>query len=113
VGFAISTTSLPVLTRGKAYGPVALTVVGVGASSAGYTTKIKWGEGPPTTSGTPLPKGLTLTTSGVVSGKVGRKFVAGTYQVSVEATEKVILVTNGQVTNTKTKVTAVIPLEIS
>ncbi len=106
-GFRIATTTLPAGVHGQAYGPVTLAVAGTDPSSSGYTTTIKW------TKGGTLPKGLKVSTAGVLSGTVNAKLAPGSYQVPVKATEKVVTVTGTKkVTTTKT-VTATLTVVIS
>jgi hypothetical protein len=71
--FYIKTTSLPDVTPGASYGPVTLKATG---GTKPYTWKVRTGT---------LPKGLTLSTSGVLSGKAGKKLAAGTDTFTVQA----------------------------
>jgi hypothetical protein len=78
-GFAITTTALPPGKRGTAYGPVQL-------NATGGLTPYRWKK----TSA--LPKGVKLSSTGVLSGTPRTKLVAGSYPISVlvrDATKKV------------------------
>ena len=78
--FQISTSSLPPATPGQTYAPVQLHAIGQGPGAT-----LKWKK-----AGT-LPKGLKLTSTGVLSGTPNVKLVVGTNQpVPVKVTETVI-----------------------
>ena len=112
-GFAVTTTSLPAAVRGHAYGPATLAVSGVTASSPGFTTTVAWAKGAATSSGPALPKGLKLSKTGVLSGTPSATVAAGSYTVSVKATETVTTVTGGKAKKVKTTTTGLISLSIS
>jgi hypothetical protein len=92
-GFLITTTSLPSATPGTHYGPVTLTTQESGAGATVKWMKVK------------LPKGLKLSSAGVLSGTPNRKLMAGPTSVAVKVTEKVGM--------KKTTVQATIPLIIT
>jgi hypothetical protein len=81
-GFLITTTSLPNAAPGTAYGPVTLTTQESGMSSSPYTTTLKWKK-------VTLPKGMMLSSAGVLSGRPSTKLAPGTYPVTIRATETV------------------------
>ncbi len=103
--FQILTASLPAATPGHAYGPVTLQAVGLGTSTNPYSTTLKWKK-------VSLPKGLTLSPTGVLSGTLSSKLIGGSSSITVQATETVTTL-NGRVkTKTITTVQATIPLTI-
>jgi hypothetical protein len=59
--FYIENISLQAATPGSSYGPVSLSAANVGQSEMGNSTTLKWRK-------VTLPKGLKLSTSGVLSG---------------------------------------------
>jgi hypothetical protein len=92
-GFLITTTSLPSAAPGTPYGPVTLTTQESGADATFKWKKVK------------LPKGLKLSSAGVLSGTPNKKLKAGPSSVTAKVTEKV--------GRTKTTVQATIPLTIT
>jgi hypothetical protein len=74
VPFYIKTSSLPSATPGSKYGPVTLKAKG---AKKPYTWTVASGA---------LPKGLKLSTSGVLSGKANKKLTSGTDSFTLEAT---------------------------
>jgi hypothetical protein len=72
--FYIKTSSLPSATPGSKYGPVTLKAKG---AKKPYTWTVASGA---------LPKGLKLSTSGVLSGKANKKLTSGTDSFTLEAT---------------------------
>ena len=106
-GFAISTGSLPGATRGAAYGPVTLQQSGAGISATGYTTTFKWKK-------VTLPKGLTLSAAGVLSGTPSKKLAANPQgTITVQVTETVTTLNGKKKVKTNTTVPATIPLPIA
>jgi hypothetical protein len=105
VGFAIATTSLPSATTDIAYGPDTLLATGTGVSATGYTTTLKWKK-------VSLPKGLKLSSAGVLSGTLNKSLVGGPSSVSVQVTETVTTLNGRQKTKTDSTVQATIPLTI-
>jgi hypothetical protein len=105
-GFTISTPSLPNAAPGSHYGPVTLQTTGAGTSSSPYGTTLKW-------FGAELPKGMTLSSAGVLSGTPNAKLVARSYSVVAQATETVTTVTGRTKVKTNTTVAATIPLIVS
>ncbi len=99
--FTVATSSLSSATPGTAYGPVTLQAANLGTSTNPYTTTVKW-------FGAELPKGLTLSSAGVLSGTPSTSLMPGTYSVVVQATQTVT--TKGR---TRTAVQATIPLTIT
>ncbi len=54
----------------------------LGTSTSPYTTTVKW-------FGAELPKGLTLSSDGVLSGTPSTNLMPGTYSLVVQATQTV------------------------
>ena len=108
-GFYISTSSLPLVVSGSPYGPVTLQAANLGVSDSPYTTTVKW-------FGAELPKGLTLSSAGVLSGTPDTKLLAGSYSVAVQATETATNLsgkTYPKYVKTKSTVQATIPLIVN
>jgi hypothetical protein len=99
--FFFSTTPLPPAAPGTAYGPVTLTTDG-GTPSATF----KWKK-------VTAPRGLKLSSAGVLSGTPSKKLSAGPTSITVTATETVITVSGKKKTTTKTPIQATIPLTIT
>lgn len=106
VPFSVTTTSLPDAVPGQAYGPVTLQATGITASGNGFTTTLKWSK-------VALPRGLKLSSSGVISGTPKMKLVAGTSDATVKVTETVSNLNGNQKIKTKTSVEATIPLTVT
>jgi len=106
VPFGIATTSLPGAASGVAYGPIPLQTAGEGTSTHPYSTSVKWKK-------IALPKGLKLTSAGVLSGKPSTKLAPGTYSVVVQVTETVITLDGGKKVKTPMMAEATIPLTIT
>jgi hypothetical protein len=104
--FYVSTSTLPVAVAGSPYGPVTLQAANLGISTAPYSTTLKWRR-------VGLPKGLTLSSAGVLSGTPSIKLEAGTSSLSVQATEIVTTLNGKRRVRVKTPVQAVIPIVIS
>jgi hypothetical protein len=100
--FSIATTSLPAATPGTAYGPVTLQAANLGSSTSPYVTMLKWKK-------VTLPKGLRLSSAGVLSGTPNKKLAAPT-SVTVQVTEKVTTLNGKKKVKTKVSVQATIPL---
>jgi hypothetical protein len=100
-GFEISTLSLAAALPGQAYGPVQLVTTG---QAPGAT--IKWKK-------LVLPKGLKLSSSGVLSGTLNKKLAVGPSSVTVQVTETVATLNGKKKVKTKTTVQATIPLTIT
>ena len=105
-GFLITTTSLPNVTPGTAYGPVTLMTQEAGTSTSPYVTTLKWKK-------VSLPKGLKLSKTGVLSGRPSKKLVGGASSVKAQVTETVITRNGKKKVKTKTTVQATIPLTIT
>ena len=123
LSFGVADTTLPDATRGLAYAPVALKADLPGISTSPYATTLKWGKGtlpPPNTTGTgvpvpttALPKGMKLSSAGILSGTPSKTLLPGTYDVIVGVTQTVSTVNNkGHQVKTKTTVNATIPITI-
>ncbi|MGA8726953.1 MAG: putative Ig domain-containing protein [Acidimicrobiales bacterium] len=104
--FGVATTSLPNARPGTPYGPATLQAGGVGASATGYTTTLKWGK-------VLLPKGLKLSSSGVLSGTPSAKLPTVSFPLVVNLTETVITLNGKKKVKTRTTVQATIPLTIT
>ena len=101
--FQISTSSLPPTTPGQTYAPVQLHAIGQGPGAT-----LKWKK-----AGT-FPKGLKLTSAGVLSGTPNVRLVVGTNQpVPVKVTETVITKNGRKKIKTKTTVSKTLTLHIS
>ena len=105
-GFAIITSSLPSATPGVAYGPVTLQESGAGTSTSPNVTTLKWKK-------VALPKGLKLSSAGVLSGTLNKKLAVGPNSATVQVTEKVTTLTGRMKVKTETTVQATIPLTIT
>ncbi|MGB7052750.1 MAG: choice-of-anchor Q domain-containing protein [Acidimicrobiales bacterium] len=102
-GFLITTTSLHSATLGSPYvPPVTLTTQEAGVSTKGHTT-FKWKK-------VASPKGLKLSTAGVLSGTPSATTPSS---VRVEVTETVTTLNGTKKVRTKTTVEATIPLTIA
>jgi hypothetical protein len=104
--FGISTTSLPNATPGTAYGPVTLTTQEAGVSTSPNVTTLKWKK-------VALPKGLKLSSTGVLSGTPSSKLLADPNSATVQVTETVITLNGKMKVKTPTTVEATIPLAIT
>ncbi len=105
-GFAIITSSLPSATPGVAYGPVTIQATNLSDSSSPYVTTLKWKK-------VTLPKGLKLSSAGVLSGTPNAKLAAGPSTVTVQVTETATALNGNKKVKTKTTVQATIPLTIT
>ena len=105
LGFSITTSSLPDATRRVAYGPVTLQEAGAGTSTSPYATTFKWAM-------VTLPKGLKLSSRGVLSGIPRKSLAAGTTQVKVKVTETVTTFKDTKKVRTKMTAQATILLTI-
>jgi Putative Ig domain len=106
VSFGIATTQLPNAARGKPYVTTALNAAGIEKSGTGFTTKLKWKK-------VSLPKGLKLSSGGVLSGTPSTKLVAGPSSVKVQVTATVTTLNGKMKIKTKTTAQATIPLTIT
>jgi hypothetical protein len=110
---AITTTSLPNARPSARYTAVQLQDAGVAVSTSPYLTTVRWSKGPATAPATALPKGMTLSPAGVLSGTPGAHLAPGPTSVSVRVTEKVTTVTGSRKVRTVTTVNASIPLTVN
>ena len=83
-----------------------LQAANLGTSTSPYTTTLKWKK-------VTLPKGLKLSSAGVLSGTPSTKLVAGPSSVTVQVTETVTTLNGKKNVKTKTTVGATIPLTIN
>ena len=98
-------SSLPPATPGTAYGRVTLHAANLGVSTSPYVTTLKWHK-------VTLPKGLKLSSAGVLSGTPNKKLIPRTSSVTVQTTETVTTLNGKEKVKTKTTVQATIPLTI-
>jgi YVTN family beta-propeller protein len=104
---SIATDSLPPATPGAAYSPVTLQAADLGTSASPYTTSLRWKK-------ITLPRGLRLSSIGVLSGTPNKKLAAGPSSATVQVTETVTtLNTRHRPVKAKTTVEATIPLTIN
>ena len=107
-GPSITTSSLPDAYPGMNYGPVQLQDAGITASTGPYVTALHWSKTP----GTALPKGMSVSSSGVLAGTPNDRLAPATVEVSVQLVETTTTVVGGKKVRTRTTVQAVIPLTI-
>ena len=88
------------------YGPVTLHTGGAGKSAPGYATTLRW-------SPFALPKGLTLSSAGVLAGTLSSNLLPGTTAVTVQVTETVTTLSGTRKVETKTTVQATTRLTIA
>jgi YVTN family beta-propeller protein len=106
VGFTITTSSLPNATPGVAYGPVTLQAANRTVSTSPYTTALKWKK-------VTGPRGLKLSSAGVLSGTPTARLQAGPSSVAVQVTETVTTLNGKKKVKTLSTVQATIPLTIT
>jgi YVTN family beta-propeller protein len=106
VGFTITTSSLPNATPGVAYGPVTLQAANMTVSTSPYTTALKWKK-------VTGPRGLKLSSAGVLSGTPTARLQAGPSSVAVQVTETVTTLNGKKKVKTLSTVQATIPLTIT
>ncbi|MGB7052367.1 MAG: putative Ig domain-containing protein [Acidimicrobiales bacterium] len=106
VPFAIATSSLPSARPNHSYGPVDLQAAGLGVSVHGYTTTLKWKK-------LTLPKGMELSSAGVLSGIPNKHLAADTTSITVKVTETVTTLHGTKKVITETTVQGTIPLIIT
>ena len=103
----IPTPTLAIAAPGAPIAPVTLQVAGVGVSTGGYVTTLKWKK-------VSLPKGLKISkATGVLSGTPSTKLSAGPTSVEVSVTETVTTLNGKKKVKTKTTVEVTIPLTIA
>jgi len=114
LGFAITTLSLPDAMYGRTYAPFQLLAGGMGVGTYPWITTLKWVKGSAVAPAVALPKGMKLTSSGVLWGTPSKTLLPGRYIVSVSCTETVITINaRGHQVKTKTTVNASIPININ
>jgi YVTN family beta-propeller protein len=107
VAFDITTPNLPSVSPGTPYGPVTLQADNLGASASPYTTTLKWRK-------VALPKGLKLSSTGVLSGTPAKRIAPGQSSVTVQVTETVTTVNaRNRPVKTKSTAEATMPLYIN
>ena len=102
LSFGIATTSLLNATPTSPYGPVTLQAAGLGVSANPYTTTLKWKK-------VTLPKGMKLSSAGVLSGTPNKNLAAGPSSVTVKVTETVTTLNGRRKVKTATTAEATIP----
>jgi len=103
-GMQITPTLLPQGARGVPYSSESLLVSSAGASG-GATTTLQWHA-------LEIPKGLQLSSSGVLSGTPSTELASGSYTVVASVTETVTTVSGGKKSKTKTTAQTTIPIVI-
>ncbi len=99
---SIATTGLPAATPGTPYGPETLQAANLGSSTSPYVTTLKWKK-------ITLPKGLRLSSAGVLSGTPNQKLATPT-SITVQVTETVrTFNSKGKPVKIKASVQATIP----
>ena len=104
--FGILRPNLAAAKRGTPYGPETLQAVNLDPSSLPYVTTLKWKK-------VTLPKGLKLSSSGVLSGSPNKNLTAGPSSITVQVTETVTTLNGKKKLKTPTTVQATIPLTIT
>jgi YVTN family beta-propeller protein len=112
-GFTITTSSLPAGTSGVAYGPVVLHEAGADRSTSPYATSFKWAKGKVVRPATALPRGIKLSSAGILSGTPNSHLSPGQYSVIVKVTEKVTTTFGKHKKVISTTATATIPITIN
>jgi hypothetical protein len=112
-GFSITTSTLPAATRGKSYKPVHLTEAGAGTSTSPNVTTFKWAKQAVVLPATALPKGMTLSSAGALSGTPSLTLTAGLKSIKVEVTETVTTVVGRTVHRKLTTAFATIPINLN
>lgn len=104
-GFLITTTSLPDVEPGVTYGPLTLTTQETGMSTSPYKTAIQW-------TSVKVPKWLTLSSSGVLSGTPPGHLKVGIHSITVSVTETVKTLDGSARVKTKTTVETTLSLTV-
>jgi len=112
-GFSITTSSLPAATRGKSYKPVHLAEAGAGISTSPHVTTIMWAKQSVVLPATALPKGMTLSSTGVLSGTPSLTLTAGATSIKVKVTEVVTTAVGSTVHRKTTTAYATIPIYLN
>jgi hypothetical protein len=100
-GLHVATLSLPSATPGAVFAPVTLSVAG---ATPGAT--FKWKK-------ISLPKGMKLSSTGVLSGTPNKKLLAGPTSVTVQVTETVVTLSGKKKVKTVSTIQTTIPLTIT
>jgi hypothetical protein len=85
---------------------VPLTAQYLGTSTSPYTTTVKWKK-------VTLPKGMKLSSAGVLSGKPSKTLASGPLSLTVQATETVTTLNGKKKVKTEATAEATIPLTIT
>ena len=112
-GFAITIPVLRTGNPGGSYGPVTLQAIGTGASAPGYVTTLTWTKGAVVAPNRALPKGLILSSNGVLTGTLATTVSPGPATVTVKVTEVVTTLKGKKKVKTKKTAYATIPLTIT
>ena len=108
--FSISVASLPSAVPGTPYGPVTLQATDLDPSTLPYVTTVKWTKQAVVLPATALPKGMTLSSAGILAGTPSVTLTAGWKYIKVKATESVTKVAG--VTKHVMKITALATIPI-
>ena len=112
-GFLISTSTLPGATPGIDYRPFQLTVQEIGASYHPYKTTVTWAQQAVASPATAVPKGMTLSAAGILTGTPSVTLPPEYSLLRIQATETVTSVNGTKKVIIKKTVEASIPLTIT
>ena len=102
--FGVAFSPLPTATPGQAFGPVQLVPFAVTASASPYVTSVKWTK-------VSLPKGLSLSSKGVLAGTLSAKNAVGPVTLEVKVSETITTVVGHK--KTKQTITATDPVALT
>ena len=107
IGFRMASGLLPASTRGQSYSEQLFTT---GRTSGG---KLAWKTNSIVGVNAPLPTGMKLSKSGVLSGKPSRKLLPGNYSVDVQVSQTVVTRVKKKTTTTVLTVRARMPIIVN
>ena len=107
IGFRMASGRLPASTRGQSYSQQLATT---GRTSGG---KLAWKMNSIAGVNAPLPTGMKLSKSGVLSGKPSRKLLPGNYSVDVQVSQTVVTRVKKKTTTTVLTVRARMPFIVN
>ena len=107
IGFRMASGRLPASTRGQSYSEQLFTT---GRTSGG---KLAWKTNSIVGVNAPLPTGMKLSKSGVLSGKPSRKLLPGNYSVDVQVSQTVVTRVKKKTTTTVLTVRARMPFIVN
>ena len=111
-GFVISSGTATAAKRGTAYS-YQLQAAGIGSGAPGVLTTLKWAKGMVVAPAKALPKGLVLSSSGLLSGTPSMALYPGTFPIKVKVTETVTTLSGKKHIHTLTTVTGTVYLPIN